>query len=201
VVLFGYVRCTPHDETRDLQTEALMSAGVDPLYIYEDVIPIHQRRRPGFAAVLKALYNGEDTLVIWRLDRLGRDTKHLLQIIEDLKKREIGLKALTGFAIDTSTPHGVMVFTVFAALAQYERNLIRERTLAGLAAARARGRKGGRPPKLSPGQQQLAYQMAAARTIPILHIARTLGCDPKTIRKAIAQVQSPSPPTQAEVAD
>jgi DNA invertase Pin-like site-specific DNA recombinase len=126
----------------------------------------------------------ERALVVWKLDRLGRNTKHLIEIAEDLAQREIGLKTLTGFAIDTTTPHGLFVFQMFGALAEYERALITERINAGIAAARARGRKGGRRPKLSLEQQQHAAQMAHGG-MPITAIAQTLGCSRHTVYKAL----------------
>jgi len=131
-------------------------------------------------------------LVIWKLDRLGRNTKHLIEIADDLAHRGIGLKTLTGFDIDTSTPHGRLALQMFAALAEYERALIQERVMAGLAAARARGRKGGRRPKLSPAQQREA-QVLARGGMPITEIAQTLHCSRHTVYKALAQ-------TTAEVA-
>ena len=125
-------------------------------------------------------------LVIWKLDRLGRNTKHLIEIADDLAHRGIGLKTLTGFDIDTSTPHGRLALQMFAALAEYERALIQERIHAGIAAARARGRKGGRKPKLSADQQHLAQEMARGG-IAITTIAQTLQVSRHTIYKALAQ--------------
>jgi DNA invertase Pin-like site-specific DNA recombinase len=184
----GYIRISTGDQTLDLQKDALLAAGVSPAQTYEDTASGALTSRPGLAAVLKALRE-KDTLVIWRLDRLGRNTKHLIEIVEDLTARDIGLKTLTGFHIDTSTSHGRMIFTIFAALAEYERALTQERILAGLAAARARGRKGGRKPKLSPDQQQLAVQMARGGT-PVTSIARHFGCARHTVYKALAQFQT-----------
>ena len=125
-------------------------------------------------------------LVVWKLDRLGRNTKHLIEIVEELTQRKIGLKTLTGYAIDTSTPHRKLALHLFAALAEYERALMQERVMAGIAAARARGRKGGRRPKLSLEQQQLAAEMARGG-MPITKIAQTFGCSRHTIYKALAQ--------------
>jgi len=124
-------------------------------------------------------------LVVWKLDRLGRNTKHLIEIVEELDQRHVGLKTLTGFDIDTSTAHGRLALHMFAALAEYERALIQERIMAGIAAARARGRKGGRRPKLSPEQQALAADMARGG-IPITTIASTLQCSRHTVYKALA---------------
>jgi|SRR5215471_10852122 len=114
--------------------------------------------------------------------------KRLLEIVEDLQQRGVGLKTLTGYAIDTSTPHGKLALHMSAALAEYERSLIQERIMAGIAAARARGRKGGRPPKLSPEQQQLAIDMAHGG-IPITKIAKTLQCSRHTVYAALRQAR------------
>jgi DNA invertase Pin-like site-specific DNA recombinase len=128
-------------------------------------------------------------LVVWKLDRLGRSLKHLLEIIEDLQHRGIGFQCLTGVQFDTTTPHGRFALQLFAAMAEYERALIQERVLAGLAAARARGRKGGRRPKLSPEQQRHAVMMAASK-IPITEIAKTLQCSRHTVYKALVSVSA-----------
>jgi DNA invertase Pin-like site-specific DNA recombinase len=143
--------------------------------------------RPVLAAALRAC-RPEDVLVIWKLDRLGRNTKHLLEIVEDLTQRGVGLKTLTGYTIDTTTPHGKLMLHMFAALAEYERALIQERVMAGIVAARARGRKGGRRPKLSPEQQELAQQLAQGGR-PITKIAQTLGCSRHTVYKALSATQ------------
>src|SRR5712691_11896866 len=146
MALIGYARVSTGDQTLDLQRDALREAGC--IDIYE-----------AHAAALRTCRKG-DTLVVWKLDRLGRNTKPLIEIAEDLAQREIGLKTLTGFEFDTNMAHGKLTLHMFAALAEYERALIQERIMAGIAAARARGRKGGRKPKLSSEQQQLAVDMA-----------------------------------------
>ncbi len=144
----GYMRVSKADgsQATDLQRDALTAAGVDPAHLYEDQASGKREDRPGLASCLKALRDG-DTLVVWKLDRLGRDLRHLINTVHDLTGRGIGLKVLTGHgaAIDTTTAAGKLVFGIFAALAEFERELIAERTVAGLASARARGRKGGRP--------------------------------------------------------
>jgi DNA invertase Pin-like site-specific DNA recombinase len=151
-MLLGYARVSKADGSQvlDLQKDALLAGGVTPGHIYEDRASGRRDDRPGLAACLKALREG-DTLVLWKLDRLGRDLRHLVNTVHDLTARGIGLKVLTGqgAAIDTTTPAGKLVFGIFAALAEFERELISERTVAGLASARARGRKGGRPFKTS----------------------------------------------------
>ena len=143
-----------------------------------------------------------DILVVWKLDRLGRSLKHLLEIIEDLQHRGIGFQCVTGVQFDTTTPHGRFALQLFAAMAEYERALIQERVLAGLAAARARGRKGGRRPKLSPEQQRHALMMAESK-IPITEIAKTLQCSRHTVYKALAGLrgQGRPAPILAEAAD
>ena len=139
-MLLGYLRVSKADgsQTTDLQRDALQAAGVPPEQFYEDFASGAKDDRPGLAACLKALRGG-DVLVVWKLDRLGRNLGHLVALAEELKQRGIGLKVLTGHgaAVDTTTPAGKLVFGIFAALAEFERELIVERTRAGLAAARA----------------------------------------------------------------
>ena len=158
-MLIGYMRISKADgsQTTDLQLDALIAAGVDPENIYEDSASGAKDDRPDLASCLKALRPG-DTLVVWKLDRLGRSLPHLVAIMEDLNKRKVGLKVLTGHGanIDTTTAAGKMIFGIFAALAEFERELISERTKAGLVAARARGRQGGRRPKMTPAKLKLA---------------------------------------------
>lgn len=158
-MLVGYVRVSKADgsQTTDLQRDALSVAGVDDAQLYEDRASGKKDDRPQLIACLKALRSG-DTLIVWKLDRLGRDLRHLVNIVHDLTDRGIGLKVLTGqgAAIDTTTASGKLVFGIFAALAEFERELISERTKAGLASARARGRNGGRPYKMTPAKVRLA---------------------------------------------
>lgn len=167
-MLIGYMRVSKADgsQTTDLQRDALTAAGVDPEHLYEDRASGGKDDRPELAACLKALRNDEDTLIVWKLDRLGRNLRHLVNTVHSLTERGIGLKVLTGqgAAIDTTTPAGKLVFGIFAALAEYERELISERTQAGLASARARGRKGGRPYKMTPAKIRLAAAMGQPGT-------------------------------------
>ncbi|EEI64016.1 resolvase, N-terminal domain protein [Corynebacterium glucuronolyticum ATCC 51866] len=146
MALIGYMRVSKSDgsQTTDLQRDALLAAGVDPGHLYEDKASDKSEDRPHLDACLKALRSG-DTLLVWKLDRLGRNLRHLVNIVHDLTARGVGLKVLTGqgAAIDTTSTQGKLVFGIFAALAEFERELISERTKAGLESARARGRKGG----------------------------------------------------------
>jgi DNA invertase Pin-like site-specific DNA recombinase len=158
-MLVGYVRVSKADgsQVTDAQRDALLAVGVGRAHIYEDMTSGRRDDRPGLAACLKALRE-RDTLVVWKLDRLGRDLRHLVNTVHELTTRGIGLKVLTGqgAAIDTTTAAGKLVFGIFAALAEFERELIAERTRAGLASARARGRHGGRPYKMTPAKLRLA---------------------------------------------
>jgi DNA invertase Pin-like site-specific DNA recombinase len=185
MALIGYARISTGDQTLDLQRDALREAGC--IDIYEEQALGARVARPVLAAALRTCRTG-DVLVIWKLDRLGRNTEHLLEIVEDLTQRGVGLKTLTGYAIDTTTPHGKLTLHMFAALAEYERSLIQERIMAGIAAARARGRKGGRKPKLSAAHQRQAQALHQGG-MPITEIAQTLQCSRHTVYKALAQAQ------------
>ncbi|WP_066733574.1 MULTISPECIES: recombinase family protein, partial [Hyphomicrobiales] len=147
-MLIGYMRVSKTDGSQvvDLQSDALVAAGVAVDQLYTDRASGKRDDRPGLEACLRALRDG-DTLMVWKLDRLGRSLKHLVDVVQALNRRGVGLKVLTGqgAAIDTTTANGRLMFNFFAALAEFERELIVERTNAGLAAARARGRNGGRP--------------------------------------------------------
>ena len=158
-MLIGYMRVSKSDgsQTVDLQRDALIAAGVDPGQIYQDRASGRLDARPGLDATLKALRT-DDTLVVWKLDRLGRNLRHLVNTVHDLTKQGVGFKVLTGHgaSIDTTTPAGKLVFGIFAALSEFERELISERTKAGLASARARGRNGGAPFKMTAAKLRLA---------------------------------------------
>jgi DNA invertase Pin-like site-specific DNA recombinase len=140
-MLIGYARISTHEQNLDLQEDALKAAGCKK--VYTDKTGGAKSERPGLEKALADARPG-DTLVVWKLDRLGRSLKHLIETVTDLSHRGVGFKSLQE-NIDTTTSGGKLVFHVFGALAEFERDIIRERTLAGLAAARARGRKGGRP--------------------------------------------------------
>ena len=158
-MLIGYMRVSKADgsQSTDLQRDALLAAGVDQAQLYEDQASGKREDRPGLTSCLKALREG-DTLMVWKLDRLGRNLRHLINTVHDLTARGVGLKVLTGqgAAIDTTSAAGKLVFGIFAALAEFERELISERTVAGLVSARARGRKGGRPFKMTAAKLRLA---------------------------------------------
>ncbi|WP_406239979.1 recombinase family protein (plasmid) [Acetobacter orientalis] len=147
-MLIGYMRVSSVDDRQsvDLQRDALIAAGVDERHLFSDKASGARDDRPGLKACMEYLKHG-DTLIVWKLDRLGRSLANLLTIITDLKDRGVAFRSLTE-QMDTSTPHGELLFSFFGALAQYERALTRERVMAGLAAARRRGRHGGRPPSI-----------------------------------------------------
>lgn len=183
MTLIGYVRVSKADgsQTTDLQRDALLAAGVDSELMYEDMASGRLTERPQLEACLKALRDG-DTLVVWKLDRLGRDLRHLVTIVDDLTKRGVGLKVLTGqgAAVDTTTAQGKLVFGIFAALAEFERELISERTIAGLQAARARGRHGGRPFKMTPAKLRLAMASMGQPGTKVSDLCAELGITRQT---------------------
>jgi DNA invertase Pin-like site-specific DNA recombinase len=143
--LIGYARVSSQEQELNLQLDALEKVGCSKNNIYVDKISGAKAQRPGLEKCLSALEAG-DTLIVWRLDRLGRSMTHLVSLIEDLKQKGIGFRSICDGAIDTTTASGELTFNIFSSLAQFERRLIQERTRAGLEAARARGRLGGRKP-------------------------------------------------------
>ena len=187
--LIGYMRVSKADGTQvlDLQHDALMGAGVAERNLYSDTASGKLDNRPGLESCLKALRDG-DTLVVWKLDRLGRSLRHLVNVVHDLTERDIGLRVLTGqgAAIDTTTAAGKLVFGIFAALAEFERELIRERTIAGLAAARARGRNGGRKPKMTPAKLRLAQAALGKRGTIVADLCRELGVSSQTLYRHVS---------------
>jgi DNA invertase Pin-like site-specific DNA recombinase len=187
--LVGYMRISTKEQKFDLQHDALAAAGVADRYCYQDVASGAKQARPGLAACLKALHPG-DTLVVWKLDRVARSLLHLLEIMQDLQDRQVELRILEGVGaqMTPSTSEGKLFLSMLGAFAEFERTLIRERVVAGLVAARARGHKGGRRPRLSAAQQRQA-QMLKQGGMPITEIAQTLGCSRHTIYAALAQTQ------------
>jgi DNA invertase Pin-like site-specific DNA recombinase len=177
-MLIAYARISKSDGSQalDLQTDALLEAGISPENIYYDKASGKKEERVGLENCLKSLRAG-DTLVVWKLDRLGRNLKHLINIVQDLITRKVGLKVLTGQGanIDTTTANGKLIFGIFAALAEFERELISERTKAGLASARARGRKGGRKFQLTKSKVRLAQIAMKNKETPISEICQELG--------------------------
>jgi len=176
-VKIGYVRVSKQDGSQllDLQMDAMRAEGIPPQRIYHDHASGRLDSRPGLEACLKAL-QPQNIFVIWKLDRLGRSLKHLVNTIDDLQQRGVGFKVLAGEGsqINTATASGKLMFSLFAALAEFEAELIRERTHAGFMAARARGRKGGRPRKVTPQVLNLASAALANRTTKVNELARSL---------------------------
>lgn len=182
----GYARVSTADQTVALQLDALRLAGCDQ--VREETASGANTARPVLDEVLRNLRAG-DSLVVWKLDRLGRDVRHLLAIAEQLRAQRVHL-VVTTMGVDTSTPAGQMFFTFFAAMAEYERDLLRERTLAGLAAARARGRAGGRPSKLTKAQVRTIRAMYAERQSDrqqwsVAEIARRQGVSRSTVYRVV----------------
>ena len=187
-MLIGYLRVSKSDgsQTTDLQRDAMIAAGVDPAYMYEDHASGRLDDRPGLAAALKALRKG-DVLVVWKLDRLGRNLRHLVNTVHDLTVRDIGFKVLSGHgaSIDTTTPAGKLVFGIFAALAEFERELISERTKAGIEAARARGCKGGRPFKMTSAKIRLAMAAMGKPETKVGELCQELGITRQTLYRHV----------------
>ena len=187
-MLIGYARVSKADgsQSLDLQRDALVAAGVEDEQIYSDHASGKKDDRPGLDACLKALRQN-DVLVVWKLDRLGRSLHHLVRTVADLTKRGIGLKILTGQGaqIDTTTPAGRLSFGIFATLAEFETELIRERTMAVLQAARARGRRGGRKFALTKAQIRLAQAAMANRDTSVGELCKELGVKPVTLYRYV----------------
>jgi DNA invertase Pin-like site-specific DNA recombinase len=186
-MLIGYARVSMGDQHLDLQQDALQQTGCEKVFV--DHITGRSVTRPGFERTMEVLRPG-DTLVVWRLDRLGRSLKHLIEVVAELEKKAIGLKSLTE-AIDTTTAGGKLMFHIFGALAEFERHLIAERTQAGLAAARARGRKGGRPPALSTQQQEVAVSLYEEGRRSVKEICRILGISKPTLYAYLRKANKP----------
>ena len=180
-MLIGYARISSHDQNLALQRDALEAAGCEK--IFTDVASGADPARPGLASALAHLRSG-DTIVVWRLDRLGRSLKHLIETVAELRAREIGFRSLTE-GIETETSGGRLVFHLFACLSDFERTLIQERTRAGLDAARARGRRGGRPVLMDEKKTALARRMHADPANSAADIARALGISRATLYRSL----------------
>ena len=185
--LIGYARVSKADGTQllDLQRDALIAAGVEEERIYEDRASGRHDHRPGLEACLKALQPG-NAFVVWKLDRLGRNLKHLVTTVDELHARGVGLRVLAGAETDTATANGRLVFGIFASLAEFERELIAERTRAGLAAARARGRMGGRPRKMGAITLRMAMRAMADRDTVAQDLAKRLGMATTTLYRYVS---------------
>jgi len=187
-VLIGYMRVSKADGSQvlDLQRDALLGAGVEAGHLYEDHASGKRDDRPGLEACLKALRK-DDTLVAWKLDRLGRDLRHLVNLVHDLTGHGVGLKVLAGQGanLDTTTANGRLVFGIFAALAEFERELIVERTRAGLASARARGRHGGRPFKMTAAKLRLAQAAMGQPGTKVGELCVELGITRQTLYRHV----------------
>ena len=181
----GYARVSKHEQNIELQIDALLKAGCNKKYIFTDRISGAKAERAGLEKCMENLQKG-DTLIVWRLDRLGRSMSHLVSIIEDLKKREISFKSICDGVIDTTTASGELVFNIFSSLAQFERKLMQERTKAGLNAARARGKSGGRKviTNLDP-KVVTAKKMHKDNSISINDICKTLNVSRATFYRYI----------------
>jgi len=175
----GYARVSTGDQNLDLQRDALMAAGCDEGKIFTDRLSGGRDDRPGLAQALEYVREG-DTLVVWRLDRLGRSLSHLIETTTGLEQRGIGFKSLQE-GIDTTTSGGKLVFHIFGALAEFERSLIRERTNAGLKAARARGRNGGRPKKLDARKLAVAESLLKDPKLTVKEVAEQVGIARSTL--------------------
>lgn len=178
----GYARVSTHEQNLDLQCDELMKAGVE--VIYEDQASGKSIQRPELQQCLKALRTG-DTLTVWRLDRLGRNLQDLIRIVTELEDKGVTFKSLKE-SIDTRGPAGKLVFHLFASLAQFERELLRERTMAGLDAAKARGRRGGRPTSLTLAQQKAAVAMVKTSDMTMVEVAKHFRISRSTLYNLVA---------------
>lgn len=185
-MLIGYMRVSSDSDrqTTALQRDALTAAGVDPRHMFEDKASGARDDRPGLQGCLDYVKDG-DTLVVWKLDRLGRSLPHLLDIVASLRERGVAFRSLTE-GMDTETPHGELLFQIFGALAQYERTLTRERVQAGLAAARRRGKRGGRPTAIEAEKLEAVIAALDAGTSKAA-VCRTFGIARSTLLDTLAR--------------
>ena len=187
--LIGYARVSTDDQNLRAQVSALKAHGVMPRHIFKDKASGAKAERPGLDACLAALKPG-DVLIVWRLDRLGRSLKHLIETVEHLQAHGVGLRSLQDGVMDTTSASGQLIFSMFSALAQFERNLISERTRAGLAATRKRGRSGGRKP-MSPDDPRVVTAVAVHQNarINISEYCRKQGISRATYYKRLQRAQ------------
>ena len=188
-MLIGYARISTHLQNLDLQKDALTKAGCEKIFV--DEVSGAKAARPGLDQAMEMLREG-DSLVVWRLDRLGRSLKHLIELVGQFDERKIGLKSLQE-SIDTSSSGGKLIFHMFGALAEFEHNLIQERTKAGLVAARDRGRNGGRPPKLDERKREAVVQLYKKREQSVSEICRIMGISKPTLYSYV-RAGSPNAP-------
>ncbi len=183
-MLIGYMRVSKADGSQvlDMQRDALLAAGIGAEHIYQDLASGSLDARPGLINCLKALRAG-DTLLVWKLDRLGRNLRHLINTVYELTSKGVGFQVLTGHgaSINTRTPEGQLVFGIFAALAEFERALISERTKVGLASARARGRNGGGQYKMTPAKLRLAMAAMGQKETVVSDLCKELGVTRQTL--------------------
>ncbi|GAA3717295.1 recombinase family protein [Terrabacter ginsenosidimutans] len=187
--LVGYARVSTLEQDSALQRDALQAVGCQR--IFTDKASGKLEHRPALDAMLDQLRPG-DTVVVWRLDRLGRTLHHLIDTVQALDSRGVAFRSLTE-SIDTCTPGGKLIFHVFGALAEFERDLIRERTVAGLAAARARGRSGGRPTVWTPEKLKVARSMYDSREHDVASIARVVGVSRASVYRALTRMSAEEP--------
>jgi DNA invertase Pin-like site-specific DNA recombinase len=193
--LVGYARVSTDDQNLTLQIDSLFACGVTKELLFTDKISGAKSGRPGLDKCLAILKQG-DTLLVWRLDRLGRSMAHLVKLIEELRERGIGFRSVSDGVIDTTSASGELIFHIFSALAQFERRLIQERTRAGLEAARARGRTGGRPRiEIEEAKVLAAQKLQADHTLSIDQICETLRISRSTYYRYLQLKRaSPGPP-------
>lgn len=189
-MLIGYARVSTQDQNSELQLDALTAAGCEQ--IFQEKLSGKNRERPELETCLKVLRPG-DRLIVWRLDRLGRSLTDLVEIVHNLQLRNIGFQSLTE-SIDTVSAGGKLIFHIFAALAEFERNLIKERTIAGLAAARARGRKGGRKAKLTKSDTRKVAAMLSDPMMTKTEVAKHFGVTRVTLNAALERDGYPQSP-------
>ena len=187
-MIIGYARVSTNDQNPELQVDALKKAGAEQ--IFQEKFTGTLRERPELSQCLRMLRQG-DVLIVWKLDRLARSLKDLVEIVQDLQDRGVGFKSLTE-SIDTTSSGGRLVFHIFGALAEFERDLIRERTIAGLEAARARGRKGGRRPAMSKTDTQKAAAMLLDSKVTKTEVAQHFGVSRTTLNASLARLKKAS---------